>query len=413
MHDAGHWKKGQAMQAVYTGEPVPESFTRAIFLAGPSPRVEGESWRTTALEILERLNYDGVVYNPEYRENKNPGIDYDTQIEWEEEAMNRCDCIVFWVPRDIYGGKLFPQPMAALTTNDEWGTWKHSGKCVFGAPPEAEKVGYQLWWARHLGVPIREALEATLQCALSRTAEGALRMGGECEVPLEIWNRNDFQAWLSAQKAVGNRLDGCRVEWTFRIPRGTFEPAKGRPRSRLFSYVLHVNVHIEAEDRNKTNEVVSFRPDISAVVMYGYGAEAEVVLVKEFRSSVRNEEGFVYELPGGSSKDPNEDPREVAVEEVLEETGLRLSVTEVRPLGSRQINATGASYHCNLFRTELTPEQLEQLRSDSSAHGVEGDSERTYVEVVPMSKIIRQRLVDWSQMGMIFSALHDSWEESR
>jgi len=396
------------MQVVYTGEPVPESFTKSIFLAGPSPRVEGESWRTGALEILERLGYDGVVYNPEYRDGENPGLDYDGQVGWEQEAMNRCDCIVFWLPRDIYGGTLFPQPMPALTTNDEWGTWKKSGKCVFGAPPNAEKVNYQRWWAALLGVPDLDTLEGTLQAAVSRTSEGALRVGGECEVPLEVWNRNDFQDWLSAQKAVGNRLDGCRVEWTFRVPVDTFEPCKGKPRVRMFAFTLHVNVHIGSEDRNKTNECVSFRPDISAVVLHGdsmRGDLCEAVLVKEFRSAVRNSEGMVYELPGGSSRDPNEDPADVALEEVHEETGLKIEKSRLQDRGVRQMSATGAAYVCNLYSVALSHEELDSLKKDRSVHGLEGDSERTYVEVRTVGQIRDQQLVDWAQLGMLLSVV--------
>ncbi len=43
-----------------------ENNKKSIFLAGPTPRnKEVKSWRGEALEILQRLGFDGVVYVPE------------------------------------------------------------------------------------------------------------------------------------------------------------------------------------------------------------------------------------------------------------------------------------------------------------------------------------------------------------
>jgi hypothetical protein len=52
------------MEVVYTGEEMPEKFTKSIFLAGPTPRnkEEQESWRPDALRILEDKGFDGVVF---------------------------------------------------------------------------------------------------------------------------------------------------------------------------------------------------------------------------------------------------------------------------------------------------------------------------------------------------------------
>mgnify|MGYP001602728529 CR=1 FL=1 len=146
--------------------------------------------------------------------------------------------------------------MPALTTNTEWGVWQNSGKVVFGAPSDAAKVRYQRYYAEKLQVPHFTSLEDTVRAALGFVGEGSLRSNGEREVPLYIWKTPHFQQWLTAQKQAGNRLDGAKVEWTFRV---------GPKRNFIFFYALHVDVHIASEGRNKTNEVVVSRPDIATI----------------------------------------------------------------------------------------------------------------------------------------------------
>lgn len=237
------------MQVVYTGESAPESLEKSIFLAGPTPRSKRvASWRPEALHILEELGYNGVVFVPEYP-NGVVKPDYMGQVEWEEKYLNMADCILFWVPRKIKG-------MPAFTTNIEWGVWENSGKVVFGAPTWAAKVEYQKYYAKKLKVPLFDNLKGTIQAALNMVGDGVLRIGGEREVPLYIWRTASFQQWYQAQKQAGNRLDGAKVEWTFRV---------GPNRGHVFLWALHVNVYIAGEERNKTNEVVISRPDIATI----------------------------------------------------------------------------------------------------------------------------------------------------
>ena len=94
------------MDIIYTGEDMPDTITKSIFLAGPSLRPgqekEMSSWRNDALEILRDKGFDGVIFCPENRDGKfGKDFDYDDQIEWEEKYLNVADCIVFWVPRDL------------------------------------------------------------------------------------------------------------------------------------------------------------------------------------------------------------------------------------------------------------------------------------------------------------------------
>jgi len=86
--------------------------------------------------------------------------DYDDQIEWEEAGLKAATCIMFWVPRDL-------KTMPAFTTNDEWGYWKESGKVVFGAPEWAERVRYQLYYAKKLSILHSDTLEGTIKHAMT------------------------------------------------------------------------------------------------------------------------------------------------------------------------------------------------------------------------------------------------------
>jgi hypothetical protein len=196
------------MHVVYATELPPESFSHALFLAGPTPRSAGvKSWRPGALRLLCKAGYDGVVFVPEPRNGK-WHEEYTRQIEWEEQCLHMADCILFWVPRDL-------DTMPAFTTNDEWGAWKNSGKVVFASPPRAAKVQYQRYYAEKLRVPMADSLPEAIRASLELIGEGALRIGGERNVPLHIWRTSHFQQWLSAQKAAGNRLDGAQLEWVF------------------------------------------------------------------------------------------------------------------------------------------------------------------------------------------------------
>lgn len=383
----------QSMTVVYALEEPPATYAKAIFLAGPTPRQAGVlSWRPQALRLLEQLGYDGVVFVPESRSGKWHG-NYDHQVAWEGRCLNLADCIVFWVPRNMVD-------MPALTTNDEWGTWKDSGKVVFGAPPDAVSVRYQQDFARQLVVPQATSLPDVLALALDMVGVGAVRTGGEREVPLHIWRTASFQQWYQMLRRAGNRLDGARQMWTFRV---------GPRRGFVFFWALHVDVYIAQEGRHKTNEVVLARPDISTILLYRRAPvldDSVVVLVREFRSPVSNPQGFVYELAGGSSFKPGGDPLGLAADETHEETGLALAVSRFRQHESRQLVATLSAHHAHLFSAEITEAEEAWLRAQFGvAHGVFEDTERTYVEVRTLGEIRQTRVVDWSMLGMIMQVL--------
>ena len=417
-------------RVVYAMQDFPDSWSKNIFLAGPTPRKENSvpSWRPEAIRILEELGFDGVVFSPE-AEDGDWAENYDDQVNWERAGLNLADIIVFWVPRDL-------DTMPAFTTNVEYGRWLESNKTVLGHPEDAPKTRYLdtelKEWTNSKETPFLY-LRETLQEAVNRIGDGAFREEGERHVPLYVWKTPMFQSWYASLKKAGNRLDHAWVRWAFK-------PAGSRD---LFSWVLQTKIWIGSEERYKENEWVFARTDISAVVLWSRGPaidlyfenrkmfdllRTEVILVREFRSPGRTPDGFVHELPGGSSKE-NKPPEQVAREEVLEETGLKIasstrlsSVREnlrqkigvevpssrFRFVGDRQLLGTLSSHHAVVFSVELTPEEMREARKiavENMPRGVKEDTERTYLEVTSFEKLLESEIVDWSNLGMIAASL--------
>jgi len=389
------------MIVVYTGEQPPDTFASSIFLAGPSPRKPADpNWRAEAIQILDRLGYQGVVFAPVWRDPNAPGaFDYDKQIWWERKHLNMSDQIVFWVPRDL-------QTLPGFTTNVEYGVWLRSGKIMLGSPEGAPKMDYLDWWACREHVDNYRDLGLMLRGAIDKLGAGALRSGGQREVPLHLWQKSEFQHWLSCQEGE-NRLEGAEVVWTFRV---------GARKEKTFLWALHIRVWIASEQRSKVNEVVVFRPDVSAIVAYrdrwpddGYDRtimDTEIVLVREFRSPAANVTAMVHELPGGSSVRPGVDPKSVAADEFREETALTIDASRFRSVGVRQIAATLSAHRGHVFKVALTAEEMAELRAHAETpKGNHADTEYTWVEILTVRELLANENVDWSNLGMVFHAL--------
>lgn len=394
------------MDIIYTGEDMPDTIKKSIFLAGPSLRPgqekEMDSWRKDAIQILNDIGFDGVIFCPEPRDFKfsSKEFSYDDQIEWEEKYLNIADCIVFWVPRDLSLDKEGSFKLPAFTTNIEYGAWSESGKIVLGYPDKAPKMSYMDYYAKKYNVPISNSLTDTLNNALEKLGDGFERVLGERYVPLCIWNTDSFQSWYKSQTESGNRLNYAKVLWSFRPKHKDF----------VFSWVLQVNIYVVAEDRDKISEFVLARTDISSICLYYEDSDSEsiydkeIVLVKEFRAPVRNKESFVLELPGGSSD--HNDASDTAAEEVLEETGFAINPSRLEFVESRQLAATLSSHKSFLFKAKLTKEELDWFKSQKNiTHGKKEDSEITYIEVHSINELLKNNLIDWSSLGMILSIM--------
>ncbi len=383
------------MQVVYAREAFPESLTRSIFLAGPTPRSPDlPSWRPAALGELARLGFDGAVFVPEPRDGAwAPG--YEEQIAWEEAGLHRADVILFWVPRDM-------KTLPGLTTNVEWGAWAGSGKVVFGAPEGAAHVGYLLHYAQEHRAPIARDLAGVAAAAVHLAGAGELRSGGECEVPLHVWRHPTFRAWYATQRRAGHHLEAARVLWSY---------FAGPERRFFFAWALRVTLHVPREDRRKS-EVVIGRTDVASVVLYRPGPtllDTEVVLVREVRIPARTTDGMVHELPGGSAWDGKEEPESVARHEVEEETGFRPGA--LHAVEARHVAATLLAHQAALFSGELSEAEVAAIRAGAGeAHGLVEDGERTYTEVRTVRELLADGRVDWSTLGMILSAVTQAFE---
>lgn len=386
------------MQVIYAKQPFPTSLHASIFLMGPTPRqaTGGTSWRPAMLRALEQAGFTGTVFVPEDAEGSY-AHSYVDQITWEQDGLEMADVILAWVPREL-------DTMPAFTTNVEFGEFLRGGKLVYGRPEGAPKTRYldERYLAVTGDAPLH-SIDALARAALERIGEGMPRQGGECRVPLAIFRSAQFQSWYANLEQAGNRLDDARLLWVFHAG----------PTRELFAFALRVTVFIAAEQRFKRSEYVLTRSDVSTVVALARGTREDglddaVVLVREYRSTVNTSDGYVHELPGGSTFGPRQDPLEIAVQELDEETGLRIDAGRLRPLGVRQLGGTTSAHRSHVFLVELTPEELAAARADAEAgtrHGV-GDSERTFVEVRTVAELLADERVDWSCLGAVFVAQH-------
>jgi len=219
---------------------------------------------------------------------------------------------------------------------------------------------------------------------------------GEQQVPPHVWDLPHFQSWLQAQKNAGNRLDG-------------FRPVLMFPEGKPFFWAAHVNVYIASEDRNKINEVVFSRPDIMHIVLLyqplRLSNSIRAIMVREFRSPATTSNGFILETPGGSSL-KGEDPLAIAVQELEEETGLRISPSRLVQIGSRQLMGTMSAHKAHVYAARIDASDMDKISKElGKPHGNEGDSERTYVEIHAVEALLREDSTDWSTLGMLYAAI--------
>ena len=378
------------MKPVYVYRPFPQTFTKSLYLAGPTPRdAEVPSWRPQALKLLEDFNYDGVVFIPESQDGKRSS-DYEQQMDWELKAMRRSDLILFWVPAE-------KDTMPANTTRVELGLQVHSGKVILGIPKDAYKTRYMEKLAEKYHIVSHETLEDTVKAALTKLGSGAERSGAECLVPLEIWRAPHFQQWYAAQTSAGHVLEDVQnIEWVFRV---------GSDRAFPLFLAMHVTVKVSGEDRVKSNEVVIIRPSLVTVCAYCPGDTRErdrFILVKEYRTSAMNEQGFVFELPGGCSFQPDVDQIDVAIDELEQETGRRLARERFRLIGRHQLAATMIANEALLLAARLEPSEMDAIAArQGEMHGNSSETEKTYLYVFTRQQLMEGKLVDYATLGQI------------
>jgi hypothetical protein len=154
------------MRIIYSDEhlPVLSEHKSSIFLVGPTPRTPlVQGWRSQALDILEHLAYDGLVYHPEPRLN---WPDFVQQVEWELAALEAASAIVCWVPRNMVN-------MPALTTNCEFGMFVKSRRLWYGRPDNAEHIRYLDYvYTKYTGRLPQTSLSGLLTTVLAEKING-------------------------------------------------------------------------------------------------------------------------------------------------------------------------------------------------------------------------------------------------
>lgn len=382
------------MKIIYAQEALPNEINKSLFLAGPSlrPGQEGVSWRIKALEILDMIGYDGVVFVPEARVGNFEDFNYESQIMWETRALRASDNIIFHINRNT------DQDLLGLTTNDEWGYWKDSGKCILSTELTADKVRYQEWWAKELKIPAYHELFSAIK-HVYEIQEDFIRIDGERFIPQEIWKLDQFQSWYKQLKLNRNWISDAKVLKAYRIPSN----------NKIFAFSLWVNIYIRDEDRYKNNEFIFSRPDISSCVLYLPNEDlikTELVLVSEFRSPVNNTKGKVYELPGGSSVKPGVDPKTIMVDELKEETGFVPEIEKLNFESARQICSTMLTHKSFLYSYVLSEIEMNKIKSCvGQTFGNIEDTERTELHVVTLEDAINMQYLDWSNLGQIMSVI--------
>lgn len=397
------------LETIHSPEPAPDLIQASIFLAGPSPRKDVDlNWRPDAIEALRKAGFTGTVFVPTPRDGKWPE-DYQEQIAWEQRALAQADLIALWCPRDL-------ESLPGFTTNVEFGEWLHSGKLVYGRPPGAPSTRYldaRYNEVNQLRQPPHhqycETLDQLAEQCVAQLGAGAERKGGERSVPLQVWKTPQFQAWYRELVAAGNRLDDARVLWTFHIPRAN---------NVVFCFALKVKVWVTAENRHKENEFIVSRADISVICAFAPDPQShemldtKIVLVREFRSPARTSDGFLHDLPGGSSFRPKEDPLKVASNELKEETGVEIEPSRFRPVAARQLAGTFGTHKAHLFAVRLTTDEMQKMESlaaKGTTFGVAADSEKTAIEVRTVRQILKDNLLDHACVGMIMQTCLMPW----
>lgn len=391
-----------SLQLVRASEPTPSVLMKSVFLTGVSPRADEDAdWLLSAVEAFRAAGFDGTLFLPTWLDETSPEADV-AQWEWNQKHQALADVIAFWCDPNQ---ERSPGDAASI----EFGEWFDSGKLVYGRREASPGTGafdlhYGSRWSSPMGIqslPCSTLDELAWQC-VERLGEGAERCGGERAVPLSVWRSPQFQAWYRDVVAAGNQLDDAKVLWSYQSPQSTV----------VFCFSLWVKVWVAGEERHKENEFIVSRPDVSSVCAYSPRAgcnplETKVVLIREFRSSARSADGFLHDLPGGSSIHEDEDPIAAAVREFEEETGVQIAAARIRTISSRQVTGSFATHRAHLFSLELTSDELEKfetLERSGAALGVASDSEKTRVAVRTIRQILDAELVDHATIGMLFQA---------
>ena len=389
------------MTLIHSRENIPNEVNKTIFLAGPTPRdyTVNNSWRTEAIEILKSLNYDGVVYIPEERNNPFPKEHLEQQIDWEYETMSSADAIVFWIPRELRSD--FEN--IALTTNVEFGRFLNTNKLFIGAPKDSERNTYLEYISKDK-YKWHTDLYSLLKDCVEYLGDGVFREDAEVKIPKHMFESEQFQNWYIPQKSIGNSLTDFSMEYEFVMPQ----------HKKLFMALFKPSVYVKEsafgikENRVKDNEFVIARTNMSYICAYKKAdniLDSQIVLCEEFRTPVVNKYEMIFELIGGSSFDESDDELTVASKEFEEESGLKIDMNRFSSVAIKQSAGTICSHQICLYKVELTDEEIQHFKNDTETHGVVEDTECIHIHVMTFREAMN--VMDWTNVGMVYAALSE------
>lgn len=224
------------------------------------------------------------------------------------------------------------------------------------------------------------------------------------QIDEELWCARHVQEWYNCLREAGHTLKEIKaVEWVKRV--GESFP--------LF-VALHAAVAPYGENRVKDNEVAVIRPSTAHVLVWcsaGHPRCDRFLLIKEFRTTAMNSKGFVFELPGGSSFDPEADPLETAKDTLLRETGMSFDASRFKEFGIAQCAPTIVANRAFLVSVRLNREEMDALaKKEGEMHGDEAKTERTYICVKTRAEIMNPANDEfgWDVRGMIAAATFES-----
>ena len=381
------------MKIIFSDEQLPDTIKKTLFLAGPSIRDYKETdWRKNAISILEELNYDGIVFIPIpspvfYGKTPLSKNSYDNQIKWEQNARRMSDVILFWIPRNL------EKKAYGLTTNFELGEDLNTGKVTYGRPDDADKCKYTDKCVAEKGLPIFKSLNELIKYSLTFLFN-VNREKGERFIPSSLWKNHNFTSWLEFNKTSGNHLEDAKVISIFPAILGM----------DIFSYIIHVNIFVKNENRYKSNEIILSRKDLTSVLPYfKKDGQTYVVLVKEYRSPVRNAENYVYELSGGSGFGVQN-----AQKELMEETNLNIEESRFQFVNTRQVASTFSVHTNSIYKVELNENEINYILNVAKNNIVFEDEygcERTFIEVLNVINLF-YKPIDYGNIGAILECLN-------
>lgn len=387
------------MELVFSDDKFPSVVNKSIFLAGPSPRyalgdkVDLNTWRHKAVQLLQERWYDGIVYIPLPRsaffgETYVDQNGYVKEIEWDLKAFNRADVIFIYLDRQADN--------QGLVTNVEFGRYFDSGRMVYCRPKSAVFVRYLDTLMMSKDREFYTEMEEGIEECLDRVKNVKTRFGNAVIVPSIIHDSPQFQAWYKHHREVGNALVGFEIKSII-----TYNNDR-----ELFGFTARVSIYVESEDRYKSKEWIFSRVDASHVVLYydDFIKGRQYVLAKEFRSPTHNLEGFSYAFPGGSSTDPEITPLENAVKEVEEETGLTLPEERFVYLGTKQTFGIMLTMQMHAYAVRLNYKEFRVIseRAEKATVFSASETERVTLVIASEKDVVSGKCpCDWTTLGLI------------